>query len=546
MRLFAIAVAVLLFAASAALAQPVVSANGMVNAASSIEAGLPNGDIAQGSIFSIWGKNLGPTTPVQVTKFPLPSTLGLGGVTIQVKDSAGVTRYAIPLYVYGNPVLCQLNAILPSATALGQASLTVTYNNQTSAPQTFNVVKSSVGLFARNSAGTGPGIVQQYHGGAPTLNDISNSAIPGDVAVLWGTGLGPVTGDETLPPTQTTMGQVAEVWVGGQQVPPANVAYEGRSTSSGEDQINFTIPNIPGCYVPVFVKIGNIVSNTVSMSIMSNGGMCSDPLSYQNLSAAYVQANGLKQGSVTLSRTSAAILGFNSTTDTASGSFDSYSWAQLAMSRGLLGVSVYGACTVFTFSGDSAVTSDPITPTYLDAGALSLVGPSGGTVSIPATSKGVYSKQLGSSATPLAPLYLSQGNYTLTGAGGADVGAFTSTLTLPAAFTWTNMDAIVSVTRASGLTVNWTGGAGNVVIMGYSAITTPQNAGTIFYCIAQASANTFTVPPGVLLALPPSSNGALMVTNTPATATFNPNPPSGLDVGRFAASFTFMKMLGYN
>jgi len=111
----------------------------------------------------------------------------------------------------------------------------------------------------------------------------------------------------------------------------------GRSTSSGEDQINFTIPNIPGCYVPVFVKIGNIVSNTVSMAIMPSGGMCSDPLSYQNLSAAYVQANGLKQGSVTLSRTSAAILGFNSTTDTASGSFDSYSWAQLAMSRGLLG-----------------------------------------------------------------------------------------------------------------------------------------------------------------------------------------------------------------
>jgi uncharacterized protein (TIGR03437 family) len=91
------ACAVLLCAAAAALAQPVVSANGMVNAASSIEAGLPNGDVAQGSIFSIWGKNLGPTSPVWVTSFPLPTTQGLGGVTIQVKDSAGVTRYAIPL-----------------------------------------------------------------------------------------------------------------------------------------------------------------------------------------------------------------------------------------------------------------------------------------------------------------------------------------------------------------------------------------------------------------------------------------------------------------
>jgi uncharacterized protein (TIGR03437 family) len=209
--------------------------------------------------------------------------------------------------------LCQLNAILPSATALGQASLTVTYNEQTSAAQTFNVVQRSVGLFARNSAGSGPGVVQLYHnctaqGCSVSLNDITNSAYPGDVAVLWGTGLGPVTGDETQQPAAPVpLAASAEVWVGGQQVPAANVTFQGRSTYTGEDQINFTIPNIPGCYVPVFVKIGNIVSNTVSMAIMPNGGMCSDSLSYQNLSAAYVQANGLKQGSVTLGRTSVAI-----------------------------------------------------------------------------------------------------------------------------------------------------------------------------------------------------------------------------------------------
>jgi len=46
-RILAKACAVLLSAAAAALAQPVVSPNGMVNAASSVPAGLPNGDVAQ-------------------------------------------------------------------------------------------------------------------------------------------------------------------------------------------------------------------------------------------------------------------------------------------------------------------------------------------------------------------------------------------------------------------------------------------------------------------------------------------------------------------
>jgi uncharacterized protein (TIGR03437 family) len=544
---------VLLCAAAVALAQPVVSANGMVNAASSIEAGLPNGDVAQGSIFSIYGKNIGPSPYVQVSSWPLPTNQGLAGVTIQVKDSAGVSHYAIPLFVYAT----QINALLPSATALGQASLTVSYNSQTSAPQTFNVVKSSVGLFALNSAGTGPGAVFLYHGSQlPTTNSISNSGIPGDTAVLWATGLGPVTGDETEPPTQTNLGTVAEVWVGGQQISPAKIAYEGRSTSAGEDQINFTIPNITGCYVPVMVKIGNIVSNTVSMSIMANGGTCSD--AFSSYAGLNVQANGLRWGSVVLSRSTSEIPTFGSTTtDSATGVFDGYSGLLLSESRGLtLGTSVYGACTVFTFSGSSSSPTDIITPTYLDAGALSLVGPDGVTRQIPATSKGIYDAQLGSTSTipgvPSTGLYLSPGNYTLTAKGGTDVGAFTSTLTLPAPFTWTNMDAITSVSRANGVTVNWTGGANYVMIDGYSAITTPQSAGAFFICLAQASAGTFTVPPNVLAALPVSATtdgiplGVLMVDNVPVSVRFNPNPPSGLDLGSFAASFTSLKLVPYN
>jgi len=551
-RILAKAGAVFLCAAAAALAQPVVSANGMVNAASNVQAGLPNGDVAQGSIFSIYGNNMGPSSGVSATAFPLPTTAGLGGVTVQVKDSAGVTRYAVLLFAG----MLQINAILPSATAPGQAVLTVTYNGQTSAPQVFNVVPSSVGLFTRSAAGTGPALVQQYHNGVPALNDISNSAIPGDVAVLWGTGLGPVTTDETQQPVAPILlAAGAEVWVGDQQVPPDNVAFQGRSTFAGVDQINFTIPNITGCYVPVLVKVGNIVSNTVSISIGASGGTCSDPLN--SFTGLNLQTNGLKQASVSLVRSTTSEPGFGDfIVDSASGEFVSYNGTQLASKEGQ---PVYGACTVSTFFGTQGTAADPVTPTYLDAGTLLQLG---GHPAIPSTSKGVYSVVLGTNSLLFGPapagLYLTPGDYTLTATGGADVGQFTATLTLPEPFAWTNRDAIASVSRANGVTVNWTGGSGYVTIIGISA--TAQSVGASFSCLAPASAGTFTVPPVVLLALPASATaihipgwigtggplGVLTVENQPVTVQLNPNPPQGLDVGSFSAVFSYTTFVGYN
>ncbi len=554
MRILAKAGAVLLCAVAATLAQPIVFVNGMVNAASNVQAGLPNGDVAQGSIFSIYGYNMGPASAVSATAFPLPTSAGLGGVTVQVEDSAGVSRYAVLLFAGGQ----QINAILPSASAPGQASLTVTYNGRTSDPKTFNVVPSTVGLFTGSGAGTGPALVQQYHNGVPALNDISNSAIPGDSAVLWGTGLGPVTGDETQQPlAPVPLAARAEVWVGDQQVPPDNVAFQGRSTFAGVDQINFTIPNIAGCYVPVFVKVGNIVSNTVSMSIGASGGMCSDPLN--SFTGMNLQTNGLKQASVTLSRSTTKEPGLaDYIADFASGEFQSYTWTQLAANQGL---PVYGTCTVSTFFGTQGSVVDPVTPTYLDAGTLTLVGPAGGPLQIPSTSKGVYSDQIGNSGfLGIVPpsLYLTSGDYTLSATGGADVGPFTSTLTLPAPFAWTNRDAIASVSRANGVTVNWTGGSGYVTINGSSA--TAQSVGASFSCLAPASADTFTVPPGVLLALPASATavgipnsigtgnplGVLAVVNQPVSVPLNPNPPEGVDAGSFSATFAFATIVGYN
>jgi hypothetical protein len=140
----------------------------------------------------------------------------------------------------------------------------------------------------------------------------------------------------------------------------------------------------------------------------------------------------------------------------------------------------------------------------------------------------------------------------VTGQGGADVAAFTATLNVPQPFVWTNADTITQVTRANGVTVNWTGGTGFVTVSGLSIIETPQQAGAMFVCVEQASRGTFTVPPAVLLALPVSATpsgfpeGGLWLADQPGAVPFNPNPPHGLDVDTFSASFTITRTVGYN
>jgi hypothetical protein len=61
----------------------------------------------------------------------------------------------------------------------------------------------------------------------------------------------------------------------------AAVGYHGRSgCCAGIDQILFTVPSgVEGCFVPVVVKIGNMVSNSVTMSVAS-GTVCSDPIGF--------------------------------------------------------------------------------------------------------------------------------------------------------------------------------------------------------------------------------------------------------------------------
>jgi hypothetical protein len=112
---------------------------------------------------------------------------------------------------------------------------------------------------------------------------------------------------------------------------------------------------------------------------------------------------------------------------------------------------------------------------------------------------------------------------------------------MPPVFAWTNQSNITTVARATGVTLNWSGGnpSGYVLISGFSNSGT---AGALFTCTARISDLTFTVPSVVLLALPPSASGMLMV-STYDYQTFP--PPSGINAAVVGSSFTYDSSVTY-
>lgn len=503
-------------------AQPAVNDGGILNAASYVSSRLPSGAIAQGSIFVVFGARMGGATLTQAG-FPLPTTLA--GTTVRV-TSGGQTLDCPLVYVSAG----QLAAILPSTTPVGNATLAVTYNGQTSATRTFRVVNSSFGTFSLNQAGSGPGVITNFESAASQpVNTVLKPARSGQTLILYGTGLGPLPSgsDSTAAPAVEINRANVELYVGTTR---ATVAYAGRAPGfAGLDQINFVVPaGITGCAIPVSIKTGNQVSNYTTIAISSGGNTCTDALGLPASQLERLSSTGsLKVGVISLARIDleVSILGFttNVKTDTGVASFVEYTPTNIVSSSSLnaSGAPSIGTCTVYAGTSSSLTPVDPVAPRGLDAGGqINITGPKGAKILKKTLNLiGNYSETLSSAGISIPGFpggtdgsYLEAGAYSFNnGAGGADVRAFTANATLNAPVNWTNKSQIVSVNRANGQTVTWTPGSANgyVVIYGYSATDASESAVLgIFTCTAPANAGTFTVPASVLLTLPatPGSN----------------------------------------
>lgn len=102
------------------------------------------GPQAPGSIVSIFGNNLAPRTVRLQSK---PPTAKLGGVTVQVTDSAGVIFDALLFYVDST----QINFLMPKNVALGEAQVVIKNGAVIVGTGKLKIVASAPGLFTKNS-----------------------------------------------------------------------------------------------------------------------------------------------------------------------------------------------------------------------------------------------------------------------------------------------------------------------------------------------------------------------------------------------------------
>ena len=101
-------------------------------------------------------------------------------------------------------------------------------------------------------------------------------AKPGQIVILWGTGMGPISGaDNGAPGAAGDMtGVPVTITVGGV---PAQRLYAGRQAETAAvDNIYFTVPaGVPyGCQVPVAIMAGGTAANTTLIAITANGARC--------------------------------------------------------------------------------------------------------------------------------------------------------------------------------------------------------------------------------------------------------------------------------
>ena len=162
--------------------------------------------------------------------FPLATSLG--GATVTITDSAGVSRLA---QLYG--VLAskgQVNLVIPGDTALGPAALKVTGPGGLSVSAAINITRTAPGLFA----------------GGQVLHDPESDQM---FLVLYGTGIRHRTSDASV--TATVNGVIV----------PAQAAAQG--IYPGLDQVNLQLPQGLAGTVEVAITVEGRAANVVTVSM---------------------------------------------------------------------------------------------------------------------------------------------------------------------------------------------------------------------------------------------------------------------------------------
>lgn len=488
--------------------QPVITYRGVLNAASLAPPGLPNAGIARGSVFTIFGSNIGPATPATVSAFPL--TPVFNGVNLTVTQG-GISVSAIPIFVSSG----QVNAILPSNTPLGSCSLRVSFAGRTSAPATIEVVENAPGIFAISSGGFGPGVVQNFNSETDQpVNSLDTVAARGQAITIWATGLGRVPFADNVAPTAQNVDAAVTISIGERD---AVRLYAGRSPCcAGVDQIVVRVPeDAPlGCYVPVRIKSGSVVSNTVTMAIGSTAGArCSDSF---NPFTSLIR-NSRRQGMILLDRTLHQVDTYITTVEqNTTEAVKAYFWNREPSAFAFDPVFSYpppGTCLVQQTSGNvlrgATLRGSLPASSALDAGsALRLTTSFSGTVDIPKSTAPVagYAAVVGSlRANDGVGVPKLDFPNTVTVSYNGPLGEMNARPNQTSLFAWGGRSLLERIRRDVNTRIPFTPNDFNATselsLVAYSAV---HNASTAITCLIAPGVGEFQLPPDLLANVPVS------------------------------------------
>jgi uncharacterized protein (TIGR03437 family) len=137
------------------------------NAATNYSASFAPDEIA--SLFGVTGLKGDNSAAV-------PLTMSLGGVTVSILDSTGTSRQAELYGVFASAE--QINFLVPSGTAAGQAAVTVTIPGGATVNTMIEIAEAAPGLFTANMSGQGAYAGQIIYVNAVGFQTATNSVVP--------------------------------------------------------------------------------------------------------------------------------------------------------------------------------------------------------------------------------------------------------------------------------------------------------------------------------------------------------------------------------
>lgn len=405
----------------------------------------------------------------------------------------------------------QLLAVVPAALPMGVADVLLVLNSVAFQAAQVTVVPAAINVFT--TFGYGPATAQNISNDtAPQLNQLTHPALPGQYVTLWGTGLGSFAAQDVI------------ITLAGQSIQPS---FAGHAPGiPGLDQINFPVPAgaMTGCYVPLSVSVGGSTSRPVTLSLAASPGVCVHPL---GLTAAELltldQGGSIFAGTMTYFGSILAPSLSSPTSYTRSEGLDALFWnrsaAEIFAMSPQIHVNSGSASTCGPPAIDGGVGSTLVGDTNVAGSFLTLTGPSGQMVEIPAQPIG-YELSLPqpptvAAAAELPPPFLTPGAWNVSVPGGDTIGAFGQAYQLPPQVRWTNRESLTTFGRTADLSITWNP-------QGYTAQDVLNvllsESSTSLSCSVAAQAGSIVVPASLLQQFAAGS-GTLQLVIGPQTPT---------------------------